>query len=178
MEWKALSAVRADQPQENLSQVVLSLDLDTTGILNAEHPGDDLLRRREQIREDIFRVMAEQFVPRIAANMAGAVEAPENWDVRNTAKVDCAWTIGAAPGGAVTTHHRIDAGFTFEANQAMNPATALYLSRANVAAALADHYLFTLEQYYLGREQSAFDAQMTLSKDGIGSHWTPEATGR
>lgn len=175
MEWKAIGAARADQPQENLSRVAIALDLGSSGLLNAEHPEDDLLRRREQIREDIFRVMAEQFVPRIAENMAGAIEASANWNVRNKAKVDSSWTIGDAPGGVVTTDHRIDAEFTFEAGEAMNPATALYLSRANVAATLADHVLFTLEQRYFGKEQSEFDAQMAVSKDGIRASWAPEA---
>ena len=168
MEWNSRASARTEQLSERAARVDLTLDLNTFGALDAERLHDDLNARREQIRQKIFRAIADHVVPAVAQNTGQPLEHPERWEVSSKHQTHSSWRTPQVRHGRLATDHRMDLHFDFEADQAMNAATMLQLGREQVGMAVADSFVHSLDQDFFGKEESSGRWQTETGPDGAG----------
>lgn len=167
MEWQAKSDIMTKQTSERTSQIDIALDFQTIGLLNPDRLYSEISAGRNAIREEIFRVVAEQVVPGMVAATGMRLEQPERAGVRE--HIDTDWSLGAgrSDDGRLLTQHLMNLHIAAESDQPMNAATMLQIGRGTVAAAVADVFAHSLEQHYLGKMESEDYSESSTSGEKV-----------
>lgn len=177
MEWQADSNTVTEQTSETTSQIDITLDFQTIGALDFERLYSQLNSGRDAIREQIFRVIAEQVVPGMVASMGTRPNQPEQSIVRS--QIDTHWSLdtGKAGDGQLLTRHLMGMHIEAQSDQPMNSAAMLQVGREGVAAAVADLFAHSLEQFYLGKTKSEDHSESSMRGDDVVAY-RPGASGR
>lgn len=74
------------------------------------------------------------------------------------------------------TRHALEMVFRLDSDRMMNPATLLYLHRGQVAAAITDQIVYSLEQRYEGKTHSDVASHVATMNDQVTGYQAREYT--
>lgn len=165
--------------KEDAANIRVSLNLKAVGgIDDPKRIGEELPAKREMIREQIFRVTAEKIVPELATGGSMLVKQPKIWRVESNSNYASRLEAPTTAGGNFSSQHHLDMDVNFFADQAMDPATMMYLGRHQIAAIVADACVFDLEHRYLGKQNAVVSSMSSMEGDRVVSYRAGENENR
>ncbi len=167
------------QSEGNRAEASISLNLHTFDTLNIRRIAEDLDARRSDIREQIFRNIAEQVIPDMVSGSGKQVNAPEQWSISSTGTTNWSMPTPKISNNTVSTDHHLDMNFSFQADGDIDPITTLYLVRDQIAAAAADNVVFSLKNYFLGKTEFKTSSESSMEDGKVKDYRvTDEAAGK
>lgn len=140
-----------------------SLDLHTVDALDLTRMAEDLQARKNEIRSQIFREIANEVIPSMMEGRE--MEIPEQWSIDSTGSGTSTMENPLLSDGLLNTDHHLELDFSFRADREIDPATMIYLARTQIAGHIADSTVFDLERRFLGKTLSDVTSE-TSTRDG------------
>jgi hypothetical protein len=164
------------QPEPGKAKINLDLTLGIQQALPSPDVAWEIARRGEAIRQELFRIVAEEVVPSIAGSMGMATALPADWRVRGSYATEGYRAMPAVKDGVLRTHNDLLMTVNLTGDGPLNPAQLLLADRAGFAAHVADHVLFTLKQDYLGATAENTAHAATLRNGRVTGYEATSAT--
>jgi hypothetical protein len=106
---------------------------------------------------------ADQAVPQLLAGLGISGEVVPEYHVRHTGRLQSQWDIGTAGGNTVDIRQQVRGVFQLEGSREVSPGDLIMTARDNIAMALAENAVFTLEQRFEGKQAS--DTEMDIIRE-------------
>ena len=150
----------------------LSLDLQTVDALDLSRIAEDLQARRNDIRSQIFRKIANEVIPSMMEGLE--MDIPEQWSIESNGSGTGTMASPKLSNGVLNTDHHLEVDFSFRADREIDPATMIYLARAQIAGHIADSTVFDLESRFLGKTESSVSSEHSTKDGEVGDYRVSE----
>ena len=152
-------AARTEQVRDNAANVNIKLDLTTVGALDQNRIAENLTENREQVRREVMGIVSEAIVPDIARSQGATADSGEPWQLSSSYDINSQMQADDIGSGPLRTNHQMDINFAFEGDRPMSAASMLQRGKEQIASAVADNYIHSLENRYHGKLTSVVDSQ-------------------
>jgi hypothetical protein len=163
------------QTRDNAADVNIKLNLSTFGALENDRIAENLTGKREDVRREVMGIVSEAIVPDIARSQGATPDNGEPWRLSSNHTIDSAWQIDDTGGGPLQTNHQMDINFAFEGDRPMSTGAMLQRGKEQIASAVADSYVHSLEQRYHGKLTSVVDSDWKTQDGKLTDYRVQEA---
>ena len=168
--WQEIS--ENGETNESKSRVEMDMDLSLTDLfpqpVDEENIAPALTENREGIRQQVFRIAAEEILPKIIQDSGTPQMTDYEGVFRTEAKtsIDCAFDPVVEEERA-SLRNQMNIAVFLSSNLPASPLQSLHNARGGVASAIADNVIHNLEQTYLEKQSSQGESSYKFSGDKV-----------